>query len=218
MDNTLTQKGMQDKLRSMDVILSQPSISNALKKLKITRKRVKLKSEKVISPDVINKRMIYARELMTIPDLKFSFLYETGLNLHLSSSYGYSPKNIDIVAIVPANRGRNISILSLICNRNNLKTKFIEGPYNSESFINPVYDKNLLPYDAFIVMDNLKFHKSSIVVSLLNDKNMMYKFMPPYNPQLNPIEEMFTVLKARYYKIRPIPRTSAYIKKESLKI
>ena len=50
MDNTLTQKGMQDNLKSMDVILSQAGISNALKKLKITRKRLKLKTEKVISP------------------------------------------------------------------------------------------------------------------------------------------------------------------------
>ena len=58
-DNTLTQKGMQDKLRSMTVIPSQAGISNALKKLKITRKRLKLKSEKVISPEVINKRMLY---------------------------------------------------------------------------------------------------------------------------------------------------------------
>jgi len=69
MANTLTQKRIHDKLRSMDVILFQSSISNALKKLKITRKRLKLKSEKVISPEVINKRMIYARELMTISDI-----------------------------------------------------------------------------------------------------------------------------------------------------
>ena len=215
MDNTLTQKGMQDKLRSMDVILSQPSISNALKKLKITRKRLKLKSEKVISPEVINKRMIYARELMKIPDSKLYFLDETGLNLHSMSSYGYSPKNIDAVALVPANRGRNISILSLICNRSIVKTKIIEGPYNSESFccfINSVYDENLLPHDAFIVMDNVKFHKSSIVVASLNEKKMMYKYLPPYSPQLNPIEEMFSILKARYFKIRPIPRTSACIR------
>ena len=61
MDNTLTQKGMHDELKSMDVILSQAGISNALKKSKITWKRLKLKSEKVISPEVIIRRMIYAR-------------------------------------------------------------------------------------------------------------------------------------------------------------
>ena len=46
MDNTLTQKGMQDKLRSMDIILSQAGISNALTKLKITRKKIKIKKRK----------------------------------------------------------------------------------------------------------------------------------------------------------------------------
>jgi len=109
----------------------------------------------------------------------------------------------------------------LICNRSILKTKIIEGPYNSRSFycfINSVYDENLLPHDAFIIMDNVKFHKSSIVVSLLNDKNMMYKFMPLYSPQLNPIEKMFSVLKARYYKIRQISRTSADIKNYVVKV
>ena len=56
-------------------------------------------------------------------------------------------------------------------------------------------------------MDNCRFHHRRNVIALLNAYNIPSMFLPAYSPQLNPIEEFFGVIKARYKNIRPRPNT-----------
>jgi len=51
-------------------------------------------------------------------------------------------------------------------------------------------------------MDNVKFHHSREIQMLLRENNIVFKYLPPYSPQLNPIEEFFAMLKARYAALR----------------
>ena len=46
-------------------------------------------------------------------------------------------------------------------------------------------------------MDNMKFHHSNNVKKWFSKKNVVVKYLPPYNPQLNPIEEVFSALKSQ---------------------
>ena len=61
-------------------------------------------------------------------------------------------------------------------------------------------------------MDNVRFHKTEQVREFLTVNNLLYDFMPPYSPALNPIEEFFSALKARYYDKRPLPDSNIQIK------
>lgn len=60
-----------------------------------------------------------------------------------------------------------------------------------------------LPSDAVIVMDNARFHRKSYLFDFIKDFNSFYKtqlsilFLPPYSPDLNPIEHYFAVLKGK---------------------
>ena len=49
-------------------------------------------------------------------------------------------------------------------------------------------------------MDNLSVHHSQSIVSLLQDSCILVQFLPPYSPDLNPIEEAFGYIK-QYLKL-----------------
>ena len=50
-------------------------------------------------------------------------------------------------------------------------------------------------------MDNVMFHKTTEVKNNLRSKNILFDFIPPYSPELNPIEEVFSSLKMNYYNL-----------------
>ena len=51
-------------------------------------------------------------------------------------------------------------------------------------------------------MDNVSFHKSTDVLQFLRIQNITFKFLVPYSPELNPIEEFFAMLKSSYHALR----------------
>uniref|UniRef100_A0A0N5BMI8 Arg_repressor domain-containing protein n=2 Tax=Strongyloides papillosus TaxID=174720 RepID=A0A0N5BMI8_STREA len=100
-DNSLTQRGIQEKLKEENIHLAQYQISLFLKEMKITRKRLKKKPATIVSPQLIEARKNYARTVRGIPDHYLLFLDETGFNLHTTNNYGYSPVNIDAYRLFP---------------------------------------------------------------------------------------------------------------------
>jgi transposase len=78
----------------------------------------------------------------------------------------------------------------------------LDGPINGETFTAWV-EQFLIPALApgsIVVIDNLGSHKGSRVRKLLKAAGIKLFFLPPYSPDLNPIEEMFSKLKRRLRK------------------
>ena len=73
----------------------------------------------------------------------------------------------------------------------------LDGPINGEAFVayvEHVLAPTLTPGDI-VVMDNLGSHKSSKVRRLIRTAGARLIFLPPYSPDLNPIEQVFAKLK-----------------------
>ena len=62
-----------------------------------------------------------------------------------------------------------------------------------------------------LVMDNVAFHKKEEIKLFLESIGVSIEFLPPYSPDLNPIEQVFSEVKSKLDKKRPRPR-----KKEEL--
>ena len=84
-----------------------------------------------------------------------------------------------------------------------------KGAYNGDLFIDfirrklmPHFNENL---HDILIMDNCRFHD---VLRLLDSSAIRYKFLPPYSPQLKPIEEYFSFVKSHYKSMRPLSRNS----------
>jgi transposase len=60
-----------------------------------------------------------------------------------------------------------------------------------------------LPKKSVVVMDNAAFHRKSRLFSLAENAEMRLIFLPPYSPELNPIENFWSWLKRRLRKILP---------------
>lgn len=213
-DCCFTQKGIAQHLLGQSIEISQPTVCRTLKKLGVTRKRVNRVAENTLSPQLIAERKQFALKLRTIPKEKLLFLDETGFNLHTSRNYGYSPINTPCVSTVPANRGRNVSVLAIINENNVLHNNSVVGSFNGElffRFLEECKEKNIIRKDNYVILDNARIHKTQDVMNFFTSNGFNIVFLPPYSPQLNPIEQVFSILKNRYHDVRPRARSSSEI-------
>ena len=67
-----------------------------------------------------------------------------------------------------------------------------------------------VPKKTVIVMDNIRFHHSSVVLSTLKLKGLVPLFTLPYSPKLNAIENVFGVVKSKYRQLCPVHFNSSF--------
>jgi len=134
------------------------------------------------------------------------FLDESGVNTDLTRPYGRSKAGERVVDHAPLNTPRTMTVLSSMrMNGEKAFTTYIGGT-TGERFVS--YLKNTLiptlhPGDI-VVMDNMRSHHVKAVEELLRQNGMTPLYLPPYSPDLNPIEKMWSKMKAllRKWKIR----------------
>jgi len=218
-DCTLTQRKMAEQLPEQ-LKCSTKTISNGLKSLGLVRKRLRKIPIERNTPANIQLRKSYATSIFRKQDFELYFLDETGFNLHNGPQFGYAPRGETPHITQPGNRGRNISVLVCIGIRGVVHWECIDGPYNSDKFV--AFLDNLCPLiesdtvdelrQRILVMDNAVIHKTNAVKLKLESLRQDFKYLPPYSPQLNPIEEFFSALKSNQSSIRPRPKTNAQLK------
>lgn len=119
------------------------------------------------------------------------FLDESGVNTDMTRHYARSKKNERAVDSTPVNTPCNTTILSSV--RLNGKTchTVYNGGTTQEMFAE--YLKTMLIPTLFktdiIVMDNIRSRHAKIVKRVLEESGINYLYLPPYSPDLNPIEK-----------------------------
>jgi len=102
-----------------------------------------------------------------------------------------------LVAKVPHGHWRTLTFLAALrCNRIDAPC-VIDGPINGLSFLAYV-EQVLLPTLSagdIVIMDNLGSHKRQVIRRLIRAAGAKLFFLPPYSPDLNPIEQVFAKLK-----------------------
>ncbi len=126
------------------------------------------------------------------------FVDEMGTNTSLAPLYAWSPKGERAQSKVPRNRGENITILASMTSEGMGPCVAAVGSTTSavfEAYVEQVLSRSLQPGQV-IVMDNLSSHKGPRVRKLIEAKGCELLYLPPYSPDLNPIEQAFSKLKA----------------------
>jgi transposase len=132
------------------------------------------------------------------------FLDECGVNTGMTRLYGRGPKNGRVVDAVPDTRFHQNTILSSIRLDGTTVPCTFEGALNGGLFREYVCKflvPTLRPGDI-VVMDNLSSHKVSGVVEAIEAAHAKVMFFPPYSPDLNPIEMMWSKIKAILRKLK----------------
>lgn len=67
-----------------------------------------------------------------------------------------------------------------------------EGAYNAEKYDNFLQTLlPMLPLDSMLIMDNLQAHRGKLPAETIRKIGQVTEFLPPFSPQLNPVEHVF---------------------------
>lgn len=143
------------------------------------------------------ERAEYRTEMSAQVADKLKFLDESGSNIAMTRLYGRAAPGERIKEGAPQNYGENISMLACLSLSGVSAPMSIDGAVDSLVFLAYV-EQVLAPtlqVGDIVVMDNLSAHKVTGVRELIEGKGARLIYLPPYSPDLNPIEKCWSKIK-----------------------
>ena len=130
------------------------------------------------------------------------FVDEMGANVSLSPLYAWSRKGERAFGSAPRNWGKNVTLLASIAAGGVGPCLAVEGAATRtvfEAYLGQVLAPTLRPGQV-VVMDNLSAHKGGRVREIVEGAGCEVLYLPPYSPDLNPIEQAFSKVKGALRK------------------
>ena len=133
----------------------------------------------------------------TLDVTKLVFLDETGASTNMTRTRGRAPKGERCVASVPHGHWKTTTFIAGLRYNDITAPMVLDGPMDGEAFL--VYVRTFLcptlqPGDI-VIADNLRSHKVAGVRDAIEVAGATLRYLPPYSPDLNPIEKLFSKLK-----------------------
>jgi transposase len=174
--------------------VSTATMSRAIQRRGWTRKKKTLRASEQNEED----RVAWREQAQTLDAGKLVFVDECGSNIALTRLYSRSPKGKRACGTVPRNRRANITLLASLSLQGMGEALILEGSADTTAF--EVYIERILAPSLqagqIVVMDNLSTHTGEKVRQALATRGCQLLFLPSYSPDLSPIEEAFSKLKA----------------------
>jgi transposase len=116
----------------------------------------------------------------------------------MTPMYGRAPKGERVVGSVPQNYGENLTVIGALTESGLQAVMTIEGATDGEVFrayVEQVLCPVLKAGDV-VIMDNLGAHKVQGIREAIESRGAEVIYLPPYSPDLNPIEQCWSKLKS----------------------
>jgi transposase len=129
---------------------------------------------------------------------RFVFLDETAANTAMTRLYGWGPREERLVDAAPWGHWKTTTLVAGLRSDGVLAPCVLDGSMNGEVFrayVEQMLTPSLRPDDV-VVLDNLPAHKVAGVREAIQAVGASLLYLPPYSPDLNPIEQIFAKLKA----------------------
>jgi transposase len=126
------------------------------------------------------------------------FIDETGASTKMARLYGRSPRGRRCVASIPHGHWKTTTFVGALRATGMTAPMVLDGAMDGvafEAYVKEVLGPTLAPGDI-VVMDNLPAHKVTGVREAIEARGAELLYLPPYSPDLNPIEQAFAKLKA----------------------
>lgn len=133
------------------------------------------------------------------------FLDESGASTKLARLRGRAPAGQRLVAKVPHGHWHSSTLISAVGLRGAFAPAVFDGPTTREVFqayVDQVLVPELRPGDI-VIMDNLAPHKSPGVREAIEAAGGLVLYLPPYSPDYNPIEHLWSKLKQYLRSVMP---------------
>ena len=178
-------------------------ITKIYKQLKLTYKKPKYRIIKNIEflDELIKKRQEFVTKIKEEDITKIISIDESGFNKLIQKSKGLSKRGSTIHCPVTSVKNINVSLLMAITTEKIIHHKELTDSVNGDIFFSFIKDViNTLTEEGYIFLfDNVSFHKKKEMLEYITEKGHKYMFTPSYSPNLNPIENVFGIVKQQYY-------------------
>jgi transposase len=148
-------------------------------------------------PDVARRRAQWRKYQGRLDPSRLVFIDETWAKTNMTRTHGRAPRGQRLVAKVPHGHWRTLTFLAALRRDRIDAPCVIDGPINGDSFLAYV-EQVLVPTlkpGNIVIIDNLGSHKGKAVRRAIRAAGAKLFFLPPYSPDLNPIEQLFAKLK-----------------------
>jgi transposase len=139
----------------------------------------------------------YALLVQSEDHSRYKFIDEAGSHIAMTREYGRGPCGERVHGAVPKNWGDNITIIGSLSTSGVEALMAVPGSVDAEVFLVFV-EKRLVPTlrpGDVVILDNLGAHKGPKVRAAIEAAGATLRFLPPYSPDLNPIESCWSKMK-----------------------
>lgn len=149
------------------------------------------------SPENRQRRKAWWETVNGIEPDRLVFVDESGATTEMTRRYGRAPGGERIREATPAGHWSTLTLLGAMSRKGMLASMTVESPTDGEVFL-AYLDHVLCPAlrpGQVVVMDNLSAHKVEGVRQRIEAAGAQLLYLPPYSPDLNPIEQAWSKLK-----------------------
>ena len=179
----------------LGVACSLMTLSRAFRRLRLTREEKTLHAEEQDRPDVQRKRRAF-RRAARLARRRLVFVDESGVTTSMTRAYGLAPIGRRVRAAAPGG-WRTVTLICGLRQTGPTAPMTFEGATDRaafETYVEDVLAPSLHRGDV-VVWDGLRVHKSTAAVAAVEAAGASVLPLPPWSPDLNPIEEMSPKLK-----------------------
>ena len=179
------------------VMVSPSTISRALHSMRWSKKQ----SRRIAHGRDANLRDFYLHTLASFESRQLVFVDESGCDKRIGfRRTGWSPLGTTPIQIARFHRGQRYQILPAYTQEGVLLARVFQG--STDALLFGDFIEELLQHcgrwpepNSVLIMDNASFHRSNRINEMCAAAGVKLLYLPPYSPDLNPIEEFFAGLK-----------------------
>lgn len=132
------------------------------------------------------------------------YVDECGLDESIFREHARAAKGIRVLADIPGKRTARTSIIAGLNQKKPIAPMYFDGYCNTQvvlAWLEAVLLPVLAPGQT-VIWDNARFHQSPELRDLIESAGCRLIYLPVYSPDLNPIEQWWSALKARIRRLR----------------
>jgi len=178
-------------------LVSNSTICRILDTLSLSRKRVDEHAVEKFSDYAIERRRMYHAQISQFLVEQMIFLDETGLDYNtIKRRFARSSVGVKATSVRKYTKTKRINVISAIGWDGLVGFRIIDQPTGAVDFNSFIFDiLPLLRPGSVLVFDNASFHRAESLEAIVNLSGHFMLFLPPYSPDLNPIEISYSWLK-----------------------
>jgi transposase len=167
---------------------------------------LRVKKTKRYAEGCETKREVFRNLVDSLPKDCLYYIDECGIDTYIYREYAYAPRGKAVVGTISGKKYKRTNVVAAKCGSNIVAPMIYDGTTDSilfEYWFEHMFLK-VVPKGSFCILDNAAFHRKSRLYALAKKVGCNVLFLPPYSPDLNPIEKYWARLKRHLRKIMPI--------------